>query len=253
MIHSIPNRPRKPKQLLSIQWIQDGFNRGCWTIQEYVAIALMLGWMLRTAEVCNTQWNGHLLTWNDITFLCSSPTSEWLPLPMADLRTVPCDIVHLQPQSRKFQEQTGTHIMPGRVNTCYLVNPSQGLTQWTDLCMATIIQAWAIHNNIDTMSPTERAQRPLLAAPGSNKSISAKDLRHAMKRLAALRHEDPETVMPHCLRLTGINILANSDVMTNAHSYLMAVGHKSLDASKSYNRSTPAMAAKITHTMQSHH
>ena len=248
MLKSIPYRPRTPKQLIDIDWIKDGFQR-CWTTHEYVAIAFMLGWMLRTAEVCNTSWNGHLLTWSAITFkICRN--KKWSILPMHLLPTIPCDLVELLPPTRKYQ--TTPRKMPGRVNTCHLKKPAQGTTTWCNLCMPTIIQGWALQNNIHNLTVEQRAHRPFLAAPGSNVAIQDDHFRGALRRLALLRHEDPKAVVPHCLRRSGINALANSEFIGQYHAYLAAVGHHSLKASEAYQEPSPFMAQSCTANMNTH-
>jgi hypothetical protein len=247
MLRSIPTRHRPPKRILTSEWIHDGFTR-CWTTQEYVAIAVMLGWMLRNGEACETAWSDHLLMWSMVDFRIHIHTDVWESLPMSDLRTRCCDMVVIHLPSRKFQPEERD--MPGRVNVTHLADPSKGTTTWCHLCMASILQGWAIQNDIDVMSPSELAARPVLAAPHSPYLITDRHVSQALRRLAVLRHEDPKTVVPHCLRKSGINQLGNSAAITYPDTYLRAVGHKSIKASEAYTQPTPAMAALVTSALQ---
>jgi hypothetical protein len=245
MLKSIPIRHRPVKQLLTREWIKDGFDR-CWTITEYVAIAFLLGWMLRVGEGCN-QFDRHIITWSMIHFsICVN--GQWQPLPMTQLRTTPCDMVELCQTSRKYQEEP--RLMPGRLNTCYLDDPSTGTTTWCHLCMPTILQGWAIDNAIDRMSDQTLATRPVLAPPGSDRAITRAEVSNALRRLAQLRHENEDTIVPHCLRMTGISELANSTVIENEDRYLRTVGHHYIQSSDPYIIPGPTAAAAVTAAQQ---
>ena len=115
--------------------------------------------------------------------------------------------------------------------------------------MATILQGWAILNNIDTMSTTDLATRPVLSAPGTNILITRQQVGDALRVLARRRHEDEATVVPHCLRKSGINTLANTDFITHEDAYLRTVGHKSIASSASYITPTPATSALAKRAM----
>lgn len=245
MLKSIPVRHRPVKQLLTHDWIKDGFTR-CWTTTEYVAIAFLLGWLLRVGEGCN-QFDRHTITWSMIRFSISV-NGQWVPLPMTQLRTTPCDMVELCQSSRKYQEEP--RLMPGRLNTCYLDDPSVGTTTWCHLCMPTLLQGWAISNAIDQMSDEILATRPVLAPPGSDRAITRKEVSDALRRLARLRHDNEATVVPHCLRMTGITELANSDVIENEDRYLRTVGHHYIKSSEPYIIPCPVAAAAVTAAQQ---
>ena len=246
LIRSIPYRHRPQKMILTPAWLHDGFVR-CWSQQEYVAIVFMRDWMLRSGEACDTDWNGHLLMWSMVTFSVNTSSDIWVPLPLSDLRTTPCDMVTVRPDSRKFQDEPRD--MPGRINFTHLQDPTLGVTTWCNLCTASLLQGWAITNHIDMMSPSELANRPILAAPHSSYVITARHVAAALRRLAVLRHEDPATVVPHCLRKSGINQLGNSSAITYPDTYLRAVGHKSIAASAAYTHPTPSMAQLVTSSL----
>jgi hypothetical protein len=245
LLQSIPYRHRPCKTILSFPWIHDGFLR-TWTPHEYVAIALMRGWMLRSGEACATAWNGHLLMWSMVRFRIHIHHDIWSDLPMSQLRTRYCDLVELHPDSRKFRTEPST--MPGRVNITHLADPATGLDTWNNLDMASILQAWAIRNDIDHRHPTDLQTRPLLADPLTNSVISAHQVSQALKRHAVLRHEDPSTVMPHGLRMSAINDLAQGSLIHDELTYLNTVSHRSTAATQDYLKSfTPQTAALVTH------
>jgi len=245
LLQSIPVRHRPMKRLLTTAWIRDGFQH-CWSTHEYVAIAFLLGWVLRVGEGCN-ELDPHIIMWSMITFSVYWHET-WQELPMSHLRGTPCDMMELHQQSRKYQE--GPRCMPGRMNTCHLADPSLGATTWCHLCMPTVLQGWAILNNVDKMSPTERAQRPVLAPPGSIHAITRDAVSDALRRLARLRHEDETTVVPTCLRKTSITELANSEVINNSDRFLRTVGHHDLRSSEPYIVPGPLAAAAITAVQQ---
>ena len=241
MINSIPVRHRAVKRLLSDDWIRDGFER-CWTTAEYVTIAVLLGWILRVGEGCDMD-SAHLLTWDTVTFSIFRHNS-WQTLPMSLLRTTPCDKIDLLPRSRKYQPEPRP--MPGRMNTSHLDPPVTGVTHWCHLCMPTILQAWAIMNNVDHLPPTTLATRPLLALPGGAWPLSRAQVADALRRLARLRGEDETTVVPHCLRKTGISKLANSRLIENQDRYLRTVGHHHIQSSDNYVVPDATAAAAVT-------
>ena len=240
-LKAIPVHHREPRQLLTIAWIKDGFERS-WTTPEYVAIAFLHGWLLRVGEGCK-YLEKHIITWSMITFSIYI-NGELHELPMSRLRTTPCDQMDLHQASRKYQE--GPRLMPGRVNTCHLADPATGAHVWCHLCMPTIMQAWAIINDIDLMSVEDRQSRPVLAQPGTDWVISATDVSKALKRHALRRGESEASVSPHCLRTMGLTQLANSEVAQNPPMFLRAVGHKSMEASEPYVRPSPYMATAVT-------
>lgn len=251
MLKSIPHRHRPAKLLLTPGWIHEGFTH-CWTTQEFVAIALMFGWMLRSGEVCDVSWTEHLITWSMVTFSLhdhsdSDTDDHWHLMPMHLLRTTPCDMVDLNQASRKYQQEFRP--TPGRINVCHIADPSLGATTWNHLCMATILQGWAILNDVDHMTSSELATRPLLAAPHTITLITREQVGAAMRTLARRRNENEATVVPHCLRKAGINTLANSAFVTHEDAYLRTVGHKSIAASSAYITPTPATSALVTAAM----
>ena len=242
-LRAVPDKHRLPRMLLSPAWIQDGF-RHCWTTWEYVAIALMYGWLLRVGEACPQLYQHHTMTWEMVTFYDDNDQ----PLPMRALRTQPCDLVGLQLASRKHQEHA--RLMPGRTSNHIIQDPRHGATSWCNLCMATILQGWAILNNIDRMTPVQLAQRPVLAKPGSDSTPARLDISNALKRNARRRGEDPARVAPHCLRQSPISWLANSPLIYNQPAFLRATGHKSMDSSTPYIVPGRYMAAAVTEALQ---
>jgi hypothetical protein len=140
------------------------------------------------------------------------------PFPMQLLCCKPADMVSLELESRKYQPHQRQ--MPGRINTIFLEQPAQGLDMWVNMCMVTILQAWAIRNNVQHMSPAQRRNRAVLTPPGGTHPLTAHQVSVAMKRNANRRLEDPSTVMPSCLRTTAITALANSDVASAPHILL---------------------------------
>jgi hypothetical protein len=251
LIRSVPLRHRLPKMILTHDWIHDGFNR-TWTTQEYVAIALMRGWMLRSGEACATTWNGHLLMWSMVHFRIHIGHDLWQDLPMSQLRSRHCDVVDIYPVSRKFRDEPST--MPGRINFTRLADPSTGLSSWNNLDMATILQAWAILNDLDHRPPSALESRPILADPATNSVITAQAVSSALKRHALLRHEDPALVMPHGLRMSGINDLAQGSLIQDELTYLNTVSHRSTAASQDYLTSfSPTTAAHVTQATHPHY
>jgi hypothetical protein len=247
MLKSIPVRHRAIKRLLSPAWIKDGFDR-CWNPLEYVAIAFLLGWILRVGEGCDMT-SAHHITWSMVHF--SIQTNDvWGPLPMTQLRTRPCDMVELKQQSRKYQEEP--RLMPGRINMCHLDDPSLGATTWCHLCMPTLLQGWAIMNDVDHLSATQLASRPVLAPPGSDRAITRSEVSAALRRLARLRHEDEDTVTPHCLRKTGITLLANSSAIENMDRFLRTVGHHHIQSSEPYIVPDHSAAAAVSTIFHQH-
>jgi hypothetical protein len=243
LLHSIPERHRPLSRIVTTDWIKDGVEH-CWTTEEFVAIAFILGWILRVGEATETADTQHLATWGMLSFQIYRE-GQWRPLPMADLQSTPCDMLELHLLSRKYQH--GPRLMPGRINTCHLRDPSQGTTQWCHLCLPTILQAWAITNRIDRLSQTARDRRPILARPSSDRAISAQAIARALRRLARQRHENEESVIPHCLRKTGITAMANNDTVTrNQDRLLRTVGHKSLQSLEPYVVPDASAAAVIT-------
>jgi hypothetical protein len=107
----------------------------------------------------------HTVTWSMVTFSVHDEGEEFRPLPMEELRVRPCHMVELLPTSRKYQPQP--RVMPARVNMTMLRTPANGLRDWCQLCMPTILQAWAIANDVDHLSVQERADRAILAPPGA--------------------------------------------------------------------------------------
>jgi hypothetical protein len=241
MLKSIPSRHREVKRLFSLNWIKDGFEN-CWNTVEYVAIAFLLGWVLRVGEGCDMT-SKHQITWSMIHFSIQTD-NVWGPLPMTQLRTQPCDMVELKQHSRKYQEEP--RLMPGRVNMCHLADPSLGAITWCHLCMPTLLQGWAIMNDVDHLSATQLASRPVLAPPGSDHAITRLAVSDALRRLARLRNEDESTVTPHCLRKTGITLLANSSVIENPDCFLRAVGHHHLESSEPYIVPDATAAAAVS-------
>jgi integrase len=139
--------------------------------------------------------------------------------------------------------------MPGRINMTHLTSPAEGLDTWCELCMPTILQAWAIKNNVDRLSPEARKSRPVFAPPGSTVPLSRVRLSNALRRNAARRHEDVNTIMPHCLRKTGITWLANSEVANHPNILLRAVGHKQISSAEPYVTPDVRMARLATQAM----
>ena len=245
LLKSIPFHHRPHKHLIDTAWIKDGFEH-CWTTPEYVAIAFLLGWILRVGEGCD-EYSNHLLTWSMVTFRIFRH-NKWQTLPMSELRTTTCNMVDLLPHSRKYQDEP--RLMPGRMNTCHLADPSLGDVTWCHLCMPTLLQGWAIRNNIDKLSSTDRAARPILASPGNTKPITRNAIAAALRRHARQRNEDETTVVPTSLRKTAITRLANSDVTANQDLYLRAVGHHSIQSSEPYIEPGPKGAAAVTSAQQ---
>jgi hypothetical protein len=245
MIKSIPEKHRPPKKVLSMEWIEDGFHN-CWTQEEYVAITVLLGWVLRGGEGCDPNMI-HTITWSMVQFSVMDADDSCRPLQMTDLRSTPCDMVELLPTSRKYQDEPRP--MPGRINMTHLKEPVTGLDQWCELCMPTILQAWAIKNEVDRLTPTERKSRPVFAPPGSTTPMSRTRLSNALRRNAQRRHEDVNTIMPHCLRKTGITWLANSEVANHPNILLRAIGHKQLTSAEPYVTPDVHMARLTTEAM----
>ena len=244
-LKAIPERKRPVRMILSAAWIEDGF-RNCWTTTEYVSIAFLYGWVLRGGEGCDFL-QGHIITWSMIAFYVWK-NEQLHEMPMTDLRTTPCDQMDLHQDSRKYQH--GPRLMPGRVNTCHLADPARGALDWCHLCMPTIMQGWAILNNIDHMSQAERERRPVLAQPGREDVLSVEAVSQALKANARRRGEPETSVSSHCLRATGITMLANSAVADNPTMFLRAVGHKSMQSSEPYVRPSPFMAQAVTEALQ---
>ena len=240
-VKAIPERLRTPKMLLPLEWFEAGFHN-CWTTAEFVAISFILGWLLRVGEACNVQ-EAHIITWSMLRFYAYRGRKLQL-MCMSDLSVIPCDLLELHQESRKHQEHARP--MPGRINASRLTDPSRGLSQWCNLCIPTIMQAWAIQCRIHTFTPQELTSTPVLTLPGCSTTISRKDVAEALRRHARARGEDPAAVVPHCLRMTGITALANSEAAHNNTAYLRAVGHKSIEASAPYVRPGPNMARLIT-------
>jgi hypothetical protein len=247
MLLSIPSSPPRIKFLPTPEWVRDGFMRGCWSPQAYVTIAFLMGWILRVGEGCDTE-SIHLLTWSAVTFKIQNADSTWHVLPWSALRTTACDLVELLPASRKYQDSPRP--MPGRVNTCHLSDPSHGTQVWTDMCMATLLQGWALDNHLDTMPASTRDIRPILAAPDTNIVLTRDQVSDALRTLARLRGEDPINIFPHCLRTTGISTMANSGAARDTDLYLRTVGHHSGRSSDPYVYPDEHSANAVTDILQ---
>jgi hypothetical protein len=245
-LKAIPIHDRPIRKFLSHEWIEDGF-RNCWNTAEYVAIAFLYGWILRVGEGCKPL-EQHIITWSMVTFYLCDLYGDRTVMPMTALRTSPCDMVELNLHSRKYQEVARR--IPGRVNTCHLPDPAKGTTTWCGLCMATLLQGWAIDNNIDMMLPTTLAQRPVLAMPNSDTVVSADTVSRALRRNARRRGENEQEVVPHCLRHTPITQLANSSVANNPSLLLLATGHKSMESTDPYVDPGRYMAKEISAQLQ---
>ena len=245
-LNAIPRHERPPRMFLSHKWIKDGFDH-CWSTTEYVAIAFLYGWILRVGEGCKPL-ESHIITWSMVTFYVSDLDGERSVLPMADLRTRPCDMVEVHLHSRKCQEEARR--LPGRINTCHLADPSKGTTTWCGLCMPTLLQGWAIDNNIDRLSSATVDKRPVLAIPGTNQVVSPSMISKALRRNAHRRGEDEKSVVPHCLRHTPITQLANSSVADNPPLLLLATGHKSVESTDPYINPGHYMAERISAELQ---
>ena len=246
MLQSIPPRHRAPARILEPEWIEDGFTR-CWNRTEYVTIAVLLGWVLRVGEGCTTASLQHLIKWDMIVFAVYRH-GQWHELPMDQLRITPCDKLDLKQTSRKYQD--GPRPMPGRMNTCHWKDPGRGAIDWCHLCMPTLLQGWAILNDIDHLSAADRANRPVLAPPGSDEPLSRKDIAEALRKLARLRNEPEADVVPHGLRHTAISALANSSLIENADRYLRTVGHHYMQSSDPYVIPDDTAAAAVTAVQQ---
>ena len=106
-------------------------------------------------------------------------------------------------------------------------------------------------NSVDTLTPTERASRPVLASPTSGtEPISAARVSDALRRLARLRGEDPSTIVPTSLRMTGITRLANSDIAEKPDLLLRTIGHHHVESSQPYIIPGADAAAAVTNVLQ---
>ena len=205
---SIPKKSPKTHGIVTKEWIKFGFFN-TWTVTEYVAIAFIFSWMLRIGEAALPQ-EEHIITWSMVVFYFISSSNEMVPMTMQQVMTIPCHMVTLHLHSRKKQPQA--RHLPGRVNFARLTDPSQGCSTWCDICIATILQGWAVQNRIDQFSDSELQFRPLLFSPDMNKCITPDEISDALHRNAVKQGQDPTLFTPTDLRPTSITKLAHSDI-----------------------------------------
>ena len=248
-LKSIPRTSRRERMEITIDWIHDAFRHKVWDTPEFVAIALMYGWMLRVSEVTATD-SGHGVKWSMVTFFHLSESGALTPMPMTDLRSTPCGYVQLQLESRKYQSDE-VRRMPGRMNTAHFVDPSQGLSIWSGLCVATILQAWAIANAIDVMTPHDRNARFVLTRPGTiDNVVTYLDIVNALHKQARRRPDVPGWIATHNLRASSITRMANSSVGQCPETMLLATGHKNLTSMEPYVKPGQAMAEQLSSVLQ---
>lgn len=219
-IAGIPLSTRPPRMILTTEWLRSGFE-DCWTNEEWMAICFMYGWMLRIGEGCKPETE-HILRWRHVSFYHMEGT-EYRRLPMTAIGQVRSDAVDLQFDSRKHQERS--RLVPGRTNTGHITALDRGTLEWSGLCMVTLLQGWAIQNHLPSLPLEYWQDRPVLAVPGLNRVVTPLEVSNALKRHARQRGENPDRVVPHCLRHSGITKLANSAVGSATATMLAASGH----------------------------
>ena len=241
-VQSIPEHKRAIPRFLTKTWIRDGFEN-CWTTMEYVAIAFLYGWMLRIGEGTNP-FEDHIITWGMVTFYELDVNENIVVQPLSTLPDRPCYMVVVQPHSRKYQEHSRP--LPGRVNFTHLIHPMDGIYQWCNLCMCSLLQGWAIRCSIWRYTQAALADRPVLSSPGTHRVISAHAVSQALKRNAIRRGERTDDIVPRCLRRTPITQLANSAYATDASLMSLATGHKDPRSTQVYIDPGEYMAEQVT-------
>lgn len=242
---SIPQKSIKPHGIITKAWIKSGFLH-TWTILEYVSIAFIFSWIFRIGEAALPQQE-HNITWSMVTFSLLSTSDDMIPMTPEQLLSQPCHMVSLELHSRK--KQPLARPLPGRINFARFANPSQGCTRWSDLCIATILQGWAIWNHIHELPMHELATRPLLLSPDTNRCITPSEVTAALRRHAKYLGQDPKLFTPTDLRRTQITKLAHSNIPIQL--YLQTVGHKSLEASQPYLTPDVESAKQVTAQLHS--
>ena len=153
-------------------------------------------------------------------------------------------MVQIFPQTRKKQEEA--RAVPGRVNYIQWHDPLDGIYKWSNLCVCSLMQGWAVRHQIWRWSVQELATTHVLSMPGTRQAITGTMVAEALKRNATARGEDVTDVVPQCLRRTPLTQLANSGLASDPMLIALAAGHKSVDTSKIYVEPELSMAAKIT-------
>ena len=245
-IASIPKNSPKPHGIITKKWIKYGFSHKIWSITEYVAISFISNWMLRVGEAALPQ-EKHIITWSMIKFYFISSSNEMIPMPLDQLNKTPCHMVTLTLHSRK--KQPVARHLPGRVNFANFSDPSKGCTEWCDLCIATILQGWAIYNNIWQLTQEELDHRPLLYSPDLRRCITPEEITAALRRNAAAQDQDPSIFTATDLRRGSITKLAQSDIPIEL--YLQAVGHKQPESSRPYLVPDVKSAQLVTENLNS--
>ena len=116
--------------------------------------------------------------------------------------------------------------------------------------MITLLQGWAIQNNLPSMPVEQWKNRPVLTVPNSNQVISSVVVSNALIRHARSRGEDPNCVVHHCLRHSSITALANSSVGANTQAMLAASGHRNESSLKTSVRPGQHMRNTVSQALQ---
>ena len=246
-IQGIPNNKPKTKMEVDTDWFQDGFEH-TWTPAEYFAVTWIYGWMLRISEATEQANTNHTITWAMVKFKKQIPRGGMTMLTPNELRSRPCDMVELDPESRKHQEFARD--IPGRMNTRHIQNPAQGVTTWQNMCQATLLQGWALMCNVDKMSLEEKAARPVLTYPGSEaKRITPLDVTNALQKQIRRTPDKQGRMTAHVLRHNGITHLANSKRSVSDQTMMATTGHASAKALATYIKTGKGMAEQTTQAM----
>ena len=140
-LKGIPPKHRQETMKVDADWFKDGFLHS-WSTLEYVAVTFIYSWMLRICEATLKAETAHTVMWSMVKFKIKIPNGGMQEMQGRELRTTPCDMVELDMDTRKHQEQARE--MPGRMNMRHIPDPSQGATTWQGMCQATMLQGWAL-------------------------------------------------------------------------------------------------------------
>ena len=225
-------------------WFKDGFLHS-WSTLEYVAVTFIYSWMLRICEATLKAETAHTVMWSMVKFKIKIPNGGMQEMQGRELRTTPCDMVELDMDTRKHQEQARE--MPGRMNMRHIPDPSQGATTWQGMCQATMLQGWALLCDLDKKSPEWKATRPVLAHPGDMlRPLTPYDVSNALKRQVRRDPERSGRMSAHVLRHNGITAVANSKAPVSKAALLALTGHSDLKTTQRYIHPGTEMAQQST-------
>ena len=205
-------------------WIKQGYFR--WSRHEYVAIAVLHGWIARRSEFIASSTPEHQVKWSMVSFLdIDGTTGALTTMPSVDIARRPCGMVKISPDSRKHQSKGTVRDIPGRVNITNLSCPSEGLDHWVDGCMATTMQTWYIITKADQLTEAEAQSTPMLADE-FGVVPSGERLTKLLKQVGQDNGANPKNVTLHGMRHGQISDLVNGQMANNALGAAAAAGHK---------------------------